>query len=44
MRGARIGNTEKLIEYMEIETQARNSAVPLLDISKLDARVEPVPL
>ena len=39
--GAGIGNTEKLIEYMEIETQARNSAVPLLDISKLDARVEP---
>lgn len=32
---------ESLIEYAEIEITARNSAIPLLDIENLDARIEP---
>ncbi len=39
--GTRMNMPVKIIDFVEIETEARNSAIPLLDISKLDARIEP---
>lgn len=34
-------NAESIIEHIEIEITARNSAIPLLDTARLDARIEP---
>ena len=34
-------NAESIIEHIEIEITARNSAIPLLDTAHIDARIEP---
>lgn len=34
-------NNESAIEYFEVENDRRNSAIPMLDIKKINARIEP---
>lgn len=40
VRDMLVANEEK-ITYYELESQSRNSAVPMLDITQLEARIEP---